>query len=237
VNRQTTGLLQTQGVLVAIWYDIYSVANSLPDRHPAEHSERINSLMRRFRGGDRLAAGELVDCLYPELHRLASSRMYRERQEHTWTPTILINELYLELVKIRALRPADVDASERDAFLKLSGFLMRRLLIHHARPLAKKAQKVPLSDIRPDLDLEENGLESLTEVEAMLDRLAAIDPKLRVVVEMRVFEGQSLDDIARAVDCSARTVSTHWNFAKRWLQREFELETDVEAPSEAKAAG
>ena len=80
---------------------------------PSEHSERINSLMGRFRGGDRQAAGELVDCLYPELHRIAASRMYRERQEHTWTPTILVNELYLELVKIRALRPADVDSSER----------------------------------------------------------------------------------------------------------------------------
>ena len=155
---------------------------------PSEHSERINSLMGRFRGGDRQAAGELVDCLYPELHRIAASRMYRERQEHTWTPTILVNELYLELVKIRALRPADVDSSERDAFLRLSGFLMRRLLIHHARPLSKKASKVPLSELGPEL--EENGLESLAQTEAMLDRLAAIDPKLRVVVEMRVFEGQ-----------------------------------------------
>ena len=200
---------------------------------PSEHSERINSLMGRFRGGDRQAAGELVDCLYPELHRIAASRMYRERQEHTWTPTILVNELYLELVKIRALRPADVDSSERDAFLRLSGFLMRRLLIHHARPLSKKASKVPLSELGPEL--EENGLESLAQTEAMLDRLAAIDPKLRVVVEMRVFEGQGLEEIGRAVDCSSRTVSTHWNFAKRWLQREFETEAGSLEP-EAKMA-
>ena len=200
---------------------------------PSEHSERINSLMGRFRGGDRQAAGELVDCLYPELYRIAASRMYRERQEHTWTPTILVNELYLELVKIRALRPADVDSSERDAFLRLSGFLMRRLLIHHARPLSKKASKVPLSELGPKL--EENGLESLAQTEAMLDRLAAIDPKLRVVVEMRVFEGQGLEEIGRAVDCSRRTVSTHWNFAKRWLQREFETEAGSLEP-EAKMA-
>lgn len=182
--------------------------------------------MRRFRGGDRQAAGELVDCLYPELHRIAASRMYRERQEHTWTPTVLVNELYLELVKIRALRPADVDASEREAFLRLSGFLMRRLLIHHARPLSKKANKVPLTEMSPDLDLEENGVESLAAVEAMLDRLAAIDPKLRVVVELRIFEGRDSEEIAQTIGCSTRTLSTHWNFAKRWLQREFESEGD-----------
>lgn len=198
------------------------VSRSLGRSMPSEHSERINTLMKRFRGGDRQAAGELVDCLYPELHRIAASRMYRERQEHTWTPTVLVNELYLELVKIRALRPADVDASEREAFLRLSGFLMRRLLIHHARPLARKANKVPLND--NDLDLEENGVESLTQVEAMLDRLAGIDPKLRVVVEMRIFEGRNAEEIAQAIGCSVRTVSTHWSFAKRWLQREFESE-------------
>ena len=182
----------------------------------SEPSALIASLMTRFRSGDRQAVGELVDSLYPELRRIAAFRMYRESQEHTWTPTVLVNELYLELVKIRALRPADIGEDEREAFLRLSGFLMRRLLIHHARPLSKKANKVPLTDLYP----EENGLDNLAAVEAMLGRLAAIDPKLRVVVEMRVFEGQGLEEIGRAIGCSLRTVSTHWNFAKRWLQGE-----------------
>lgn len=210
----------------------------LPSPNPSdpapslEHSERINSLMRRFRGGDHRAAGELVDCLYPDLRRIAASRMYRERQEHTWTPTILVNELYLELVKIRALRPAAIDENEREAFLRLCGFLMRRLLIHHARPLSKKASKVPLSEAGPDLDLEENGVESLAQIEAMLNRLTAIDARLRVVVEMRVFEGRSVDEIAAALCCSPRTVSTHWNFAKRWLQREFEGAHDQTAATQ-----
>jgi RNA polymerase sigma factor (TIGR02999 family) len=197
----------------------------------SEQSERINYLMTRFRAGDQQAAGELVDCLYPELHRLAAARMYREKQQHTWTPTVLVNELYLELVKVRALRPADVDASERVAFLRLSGFLMRRLLIHHARPLSSKANKVPLTELGQDLDLEENGVESLAQIEAMLDRLAAIDPKLRVVVEMRVFEGRTLEEVAQAIGCSPRTVTTHWNFAKRWLQRELGSVPDDPQPA------
>jgi RNA polymerase sigma factor (TIGR02999 family) len=188
----------------------------------SERSNHINLLMRRFRAGDRKAAGELVSCLHPELHRIAASRMYRERQEHTWCPTILVNELYLELVKVRALRPAEVDESEREAFLRLSGFLMRRLLIQHARPLSKKAGHISLDDTGSELKAEENGLENLAEIEAMLHRLSAMDPKLRLVVEMRIFEGRSLDEIASALGCSLRTVSTHWNFAKRWLQREFE---------------
>ena len=188
----------------------------------SERSHDIQRLMTRFRAGDRQAAGELVSCLYPELHRIAAARMHQERQEHTWCPTILVNELYLELVKVRALRPAEADESERDAFLRLSGFLMRRLLMQHARPLSKKAGRLSLDECEPELDPEENGLESLLQIDAMLNRLATIDSRLRTVVEMRIFEGRSLEEIAAALGCSLRTASTHWNFAKRWLQTQLD---------------
>ena len=67
-----------------------------------EVSFEIRSLMSRFRSGDRSAADALVDHFYPELRRIAAARMQTERLEHTWTPTVLVNELYLELVKNRA---------------------------------------------------------------------------------------------------------------------------------------
>src|SRR5262245_26071376 len=111
----------------------------------SEVSLEIRSLMARFRSGDRTAADALVGHLYPELRRLAAARMQTERQEHTWTPTVLVNELYLELVKIKALRASHEDSSERDAFLRLAGHIMRRLLIHHSRPLYRRAQKVDVN--------------------------------------------------------------------------------------------
>jgi hypothetical protein len=54
--------------------------------------------------------------------------MGKETLGHTWQTTALVNELYLELVRIRALRSGDPDnEAEREAFLKLSSHLMRRL--------------------------------------------------------------------------------------------------------------
>src|SRR5436189_5026257 len=111
-----------------------------------EVSLEIRSLMSRFRSGDRAAADALVDHFYPELRRIDAARMHTERSEHTWTSKVLVNELYLEQVKIKALRDAHEDRSERDAFLALAGHIMRRLLIHHARPLYRKAQKVDLEE-------------------------------------------------------------------------------------------
>jgi DNA-directed RNA polymerase specialized sigma24 family protein len=90
--------------------------------------------MDGLRQGDQDARRELVDLFYPELRRLAATKMKDERSAHTWQPTELVHELYLELIKTRGLNPRDYGDSERAAFFGLAGQMMRRLLIHHARP-------------------------------------------------------------------------------------------------------
>jgi DNA-directed RNA polymerase specialized sigma24 family protein len=54
-------------------------------------------------------------------------------------------------------------------------------------------------------------------VENALERLASINPNLRSVVELRVFEGQSVGEIAAELGCSNRTINRYWSFAQRWL--------------------
>jgi RNA polymerase sigma factor (TIGR02999 family) len=178
----------------------------------------VTQLMRRFRNGDRHAAGDLVEMFYPQLRRIASLRMGKETPGHTWQTTALVNELYLELVRIRALRSGDPDdEAEREAFLKLSSHLMRRLLIHHVRPLAKRMGRAEMPDHLLDAA---PGQQSLQELDDVLDRLAQVNPKLRTVVELRVFEGLTGQEIASRMACSAMTVARYWNFARTWLAEE-----------------
>jgi RNA polymerase sigma factor (TIGR02999 family) len=178
-------------------------------------AETVAVLMGRFRKGDHEAAGSLVEMLYPQLKKLASTRMRSESNPHTWQPTALVNELYLELVKVRALRASDGDQGERAAFLNLSAHLMRRLLIQHSRPLAKRIAKQQLTD-----DFSCEGQESLHEIEDLLTRLGRIDSQLRTVVEMRVFEGLTVSEAAQRISCSERTVARFWTFARNWLAAE-----------------
>ena len=63
-------------------------------------------LMSELRSGSIEAAGKLIERFYPELRRLASGRMAAERGNHTWQPTILVHELYMELANIKQLPPA-----------------------------------------------------------------------------------------------------------------------------------
>ena len=160
--------------------------------------------------------GKLVERFYPELRRIAALRMAGERINHTWQPTVLVNELYLELARMKAL-PATHFGEERQKaeFLGLSALLMKRLLIHHARPLQRRAVKVELDQVLSAAPLDSSNLQ---EVEDLLNGLGAIDPVLRAVLEMKVFEGMHREEIAERLQCSVRTVARHWEFAQQWLR-------------------
>jgi RNA polymerase sigma factor (TIGR02999 family) len=175
-------------------------------------------LMGCYRQGDANAAAELVKLFYPELRRLACARMKGERQGHSWQPTLLVNELYLELVRIKALQPVSPDnQEEKAAFFGLAAQIMRRLLIHHARPLCQRAGKVELRDDAPDLT---PGARTLSELEDTLARLARVNRQLRTVVEMKVFHGLTIEEIAARIGCAPITAKRYWTFAKQWLADE-----------------
>lgn len=174
----------------------------------------VSALMQAFRAGDADAGSKLIEMFYPELKRLAARHLSREHKAHSWQPTLLVNEMYLELSKIKALNnPEQHYHDDKAAFFALAGFLMRRLLIHHARPLEQKAIKVPVWD-----DIRSNPETGIVEVETLLRRIEAIDPVLRTVVELRVFEGMTAEEISVQLNCSLISVNRNWQFARKWLK-------------------
>lgn len=179
---------------------------------------RLGALLDDFRGGRKHAVDQLFTALYPELRRMAAIQMQREAKAYSWQPTLLVNELYLELIRNKALDQG-YDDSRRAAFFGLAGFLMKRLLILHSRPLRNRVQTLDATavELTPESAVT---AESLLMVEALLDRLGAIDPRIRSVVEHRVFEGKTHEEIAADLGCSVRTVGGCWAFARRWLEQE-----------------
>ncbi|MBL8227643.1 MAG: hypothetical protein JNL98_04175 [Bryobacterales bacterium] len=180
--------------------------------------QSVGALLSGFQSGRKGAADELFQWLYPELRRIAARQMSREGAGHSWQPTLLVNELYLELLRNKALDSGKFDESQKAAFLALAGFLMRRLLILHSRPLRQRVEEAGPA-VLDAIPSALPGPENLHFVEGLLDRLGAVDPRLRTVVEMRVFEGKSHEEIAAHLNCTVRTVGTHWSYARRWLEQ------------------
>src|SRR5580693_651035 len=88
----------------------------------------ISQLLRAWTGGDQSALDRLTPIVYNELHRLARRYMQRERPGHSLQTTALVNEAYMRLVDYERMQ-----WQSRAHFFAVSGQLMRRILVEHAR--------------------------------------------------------------------------------------------------------
>ncbi len=188
-----------------------------------ETSVTVASLILRLRSGDREAADQLFSVLYPELRRLAAAKMSAEGSDHSWQPSLLVNELYLHLINVKSLPATDhATRSEREHFLQFAGHVMRHLLIDHSRLLSKRTTKIDIAHF--DAAAREENVATLQELDDLLDKLGAIHRRLRSIVEMKVFEGLAVGEIADRLQIAPRTVARNWSFSKAWLREQLKVE-------------
>lgn len=163
-------------------------------------------------GGD----DALLVRIYDELRGLASAQLRRERRGHTLQTTALAHEAWIKLEKSGEL------ATTRERFLGLAARAIRRILVDHARRRAADkrgaaAERVALEDKTAP------GVESQVDVLALdeaLERLAALDARQARIVELRYFAGLEVDEVARVLAVSPRTVAGDWAMAKAFLHAE-----------------
>jgi RNA polymerase sigma factor (TIGR02999 family) len=186
----------------------------------------VTQLLSGWRAGDRAAFDALFGMTYEELRRLARSHLRRERAAHTLNATGLVHEVWLKLASQREPR-----FENRAHFFGAASHAMRRLLVEHARArLARKrhGERVPLTGVADVLGAMPT-LHDLLSIDAALEGLSAIDPRLVRVVECRYFAGLTIVETADALGVSHTTVSEDWRFARAWLHRALSGESDPQA--------
>jgi len=162
--------------------------------------------------GDRLLA-----LVYDELRGLAARYLRGERPDHSLRPTELVHEAYLRIAK----RP-HAPAEGREHFFTVAASAMRRILVDHARSrrAAKHgggAPQIAFDDLR-ELSIARDDV--LIALDEALVRLAPEEPDLNQVVELRFFGGLTVEETARVMGISPRTVERKWALARSWLHRE-----------------
>ncbi len=196
---------------------------SAADGPRASDGQEITRVLEAWKQGDDRALEELLPMVYEELRTIAGRQLRRERPGHTLQPTALVNEAYLKLRRLRAIRWHD-----RTHFFAFASRIMRRILVDHARGrLAAKrgAGAVQVSWIQGIEERSEKDLSPamLIDLDRALDRLAAQRPRLAQLVEVRFFGGLTVEEAAGVLECSPRTVKRDWAFARAWLLRELGL--------------
>lgn len=185
-----------------------------PTAEQATPQAGVTRLLSGWRAGDRGAFDALLGMTYEALRQLARSHLRREGPANTLNATGLVHEAWLKLAGQRHPR-----FENRAHFFGAASHTMRRVLVEHARArLARKrhGERVPLTDVADALGATP-PLHDLLSVDAALDGLSAIDPRLARVVECRYFAGLTIQETADALGISHATVSDDWRFARAWL--------------------
>lgn len=177
----------------------------------------VTALLRLAEHGDDGALDRVFPLVYHELQRIARAQLGRERAGHTLQATALVNEAYLKLVQ----RPPSGTA-DRGHFLGVAARAMRQVLVDHARAWSadKRGGGVAPVTLNEELSGVGSDPEDILALDEALDRLDALDERLRRVVELRYFAGLQDEEIADVLGVTRRTVQRDWVKARAWLHRE-----------------
>jgi RNA polymerase sigma factor (TIGR02999 family) len=158
----------------------------------------------------------LFASLYAELHRIARREVNRQGPGSPCSPTTLLHETFLNMSERDRLAFPD-----RSRFLSYAGRVMRGLVIDRVRE--RHAQKRGGDYTITDLDTQtaEDCIDPapLTQLSEALDELAALEPELATVVDLKYFCGFNIAEVAELQGLSQRSVQRRWEKAKLLLQR------------------
>jgi RNA polymerase sigma factor (TIGR02999 family) len=182
-------------------------------------------LLEQWRSGDEEARSRLLELLHDHMRSIARRLMRSERSNHTLQPTAVVNEACVRLLGVNA-SPATTGAQ----FLGFAAHVMRQVLVDHARARGADRRGGDWQRVSVDLvgatDDQSSDLLDALDLDAALQRLAALSPRQAHVAELRYFGGLSISEAAEVLGVSVATVKNEWAVARAWLHRELDSGKD-----------
>jgi RNA polymerase sigma factor (TIGR02999 family) len=175
----------------------------------------ITLLLDRWEQGEPGAVESLAPLVYDQLRAIAEAFLRNERPGHTLQPTAVVNEVFLDLLRVRR-----VAINDRTHFFAFAAQLTRRVLIDSARKAKAEKRGGQWTRLPLDAELEwisHEGPESL-DLSAALNALAEFDPAKLRAVELHYFLGCTVEETADVLQLSKRTVERNLRFSVAWLR-------------------
>jgi RNA polymerase sigma factor (TIGR02999 family) len=162
---------------------------------------------------DSESLDRLFPAVYDELRRRAHSALGRVQPGQTLSTTALVHETYL-----RFKRSGGLSWNDRGHFLAMAARAMRQILVDYSRRRRsfKRTSDVVRIELEADMIVDRQA-DGMLALDAALTELGALNPRLVQMVELRYFVGLSLEETARLLDLSERTVKRDWRKAKAFL--------------------
>jgi RNA polymerase sigma factor (TIGR02999 family) len=180
----------------------------------------LTHIMDAIARGDRQGAGQLLPQVYDELRRLAAQKLAHEAPGQSLSPSDLVHEAYVRLVGDDPDRPW----LNRGHFFAAAAEAMRRILVENARKKRRKRHGGGRARVclDPALVAAPEASDDLLALDEALKKLAAEQPQVAALVNLRYFAGLTGKQAAEALGIAPRTAAYHWAYARAWLRAEFQ---------------
>ena len=180
----------------------------------ADPQEPLTLSLRAAHAGNREAADRVYEALYPELLKIARSRLRAHQPDTLLDTQALVHESFLRFIAGHKL-----EIEDRHHFFTYAAKMMRNIIIDFAR--RKQAERRGGDLQRVTLDTGVGGSAGdpadMLDIDRALVELEALDARLARVVEMRYFGGYEDTEIAQAMGITERSVRRYWVKARAFM--------------------
>ena len=176
----------------------------------------LSSLTASTQKGDSLAAQQLFQVLYDELHGVARRELARNNGCESLSATTVLHEAFLNMSgRVKISFP------DRAHFMAYASRAMRGLIIDYVRNrhAQKRGGEFAFTSLNTEIAESISTADELARIGDALDDLASVDAELAQLVDLKFFCGFSIADIADLRGVSERTVERDWQKARLYLHR------------------
>jgi RNA polymerase sigma factor (TIGR02999 family) len=168
-------------------------------------------LLRDWADGDDTAYGRLFSHVYTQLKRVAHNELRKEPPNPLLQTTGLVHEAFIRL------RSSRVDWQNKEQFFAVFARVMRQILVDFGR--RRRAMKRSGKLVIPSRSSA--GLSAdVLDLNDALEELERLDSRKAQLVELRLFAGLSVNEVADVMGVSPATVKREWQVIRLWLFRE-----------------
>lgn len=170
---------------------------------------------------DQQAHARSLEQVHEDMLRIARAELSRHRRGDTLNTRMLVNEVWIKLYAQE--EPQSFES--RKHFYATAARAMRQVVIDHARARlagvrGKGAQHLPLDAPEAQGLAVESQAEQLVQMDAALQKLATLDPRLVEVMELRFFAGMEVAEVATMLGVSEPTIKRDTRAARAFIARE-----------------
>jgi RNA polymerase sigma factor (TIGR02999 family) len=183
-------------------------------------------LVQRAASGDSDAMRALFSTLYPDIKRLARGKLAQAGGITGLNATALVHEGFMRMAEREGLQ-----GQTRLQFFAYIGKVLRSIVIDFVRERDAEKRGAGMTlltmshadgTLAPWMDVTD-----MVALDQALDQLQKLDLRLYQVIELHVFSGLSLQEVAQELDVTLRTVNRDLLKARALLSRALGAEAGV----------